>query len=73
MTVEPASYRWHRFPDEIISHAAWLYHMISISRRDVELALAGRGAGHSGAGAAERRGCQAFVQAPVLHGPQFKP
>jgi transposase-like protein len=29
----------HRFPAEIISHAVWLYHVFSLSLRDVELAL----------------------------------
>jgi putative transposase len=33
----------HRFPAEIISHAVWLYHVFSISLRDVELILAERG------------------------------
>jgi hypothetical protein len=33
----------HRFPAEIISHAAWLYHVFSLSLRDVELILAERG------------------------------
>ena len=33
----------HRFPAEIISHAAWLYHVFSLSLRDVELLLAERG------------------------------
>jgi putative transposase len=36
------SYR-HRFPAEIISHAVWLYHVFSLSLRDVELLLAERG------------------------------
>ena len=27
----------HRFPAEIISHAVWLYHVFSLSLRDVEL------------------------------------
>jgi len=43
MTLEPASYRRHRFPAEIISHAVWLYHAFSLSLRDVELILAERG------------------------------
>jgi putative transposase len=30
----------HRFPDEIVSHAVWLYHVFSLSLRDVELLLA---------------------------------
>src|SRR6202030_3157504 len=33
----------HRFPVEIISHAVWLYHVFSLSLRDVELLLAERG------------------------------
>jgi putative transposase len=37
-----ADYR-HRFPAEIISHAVWLYHVFSLSLRDVELLLAERG------------------------------
>jgi putative transposase len=33
----------HRFPVEIIGHAVWLYHVFSLSLRDVELILAQRG------------------------------
>jgi putative transposase len=43
MTPQPVSYRRHRFPAEIISHAVWLYHVFSLSLRDVELILAERG------------------------------
>jgi putative transposase len=43
MTAEPSLYRRHRFPGEIISHAVWLYHLFSLSLRDVELILAERG------------------------------
>ena len=49
MPVAPATaprdplYRGHRFPEEIISHAVWLYHAFSLSLRDVELILAERG------------------------------
>jgi transposase-like protein len=32
-----------RFPAEIIQHAVWLYHCLSLSLRDVELILAERG------------------------------
>ena len=39
MTPQPASYPRHRFPAEIISHAVWLYHVFSLSLRDVELIL----------------------------------
>jgi putative transposase len=38
-----ASYRGHRFPPEIISHAVWLYHRFCLSFRDVEDLLAERG------------------------------
>ena len=37
------SYRGHRFPPEIISHAVWLYHRFTLSFRDVEDLLAERG------------------------------
>lgn len=43
MTSDPVSYPRHRFPAEIISHAVWLYHVFSLSLRDVELILADRG------------------------------
>jgi putative transposase len=43
MTSNPVSYPRHRFPVEIISHAVWLYHVFSLSLRDVELILAERG------------------------------
>jgi putative transposase len=43
MTPELRSYHRHRFPAEIISHAVWLYHVFSLSLRDVELILAARG------------------------------
>ncbi|WP_216850007.1 IS6 family transposase, partial [Acidisoma sp. L85] len=33
----------HRFPADLISHAVWLYHVFSLSFRDVELLLAERG------------------------------
>src|SRR3979490_2688234 len=39
--AEPGSR--HRFPAEIITHAVWLYHVFSLSLRDVELLLAERG------------------------------
>jgi putative transposase len=42
MTADPASYPGYRFPAEIISHAVWLYHVFSLSLRDVELILAER-------------------------------
>jgi putative transposase len=40
MTPKSSSYHRHRFPAEIISHAVWLYHVFSLSLRDVELILA---------------------------------
>ena len=43
MTTQTASYPRHRFPAEIIGHAVWLYHVFSLSLRDVELILAERG------------------------------
>ncbi len=38
--TEPPSYRGHRYPAEIISHAVWLYYRFSLSLRDVEELLA---------------------------------
>ena len=43
MTPEPDTYPGYRFPAEIIRHAVWLYHLFSLSLRDVELILAERG------------------------------
>ena len=43
MMPESSSYHRHRFPAEIIRHAVWLYHVFSLSLRDVELILAERG------------------------------
>jgi putative transposase len=43
MTADPATYPGYRFPVEIISHAVSLYHVFSLSLRDVELILAERG------------------------------
>ena len=43
MTFESATYPGYRFPAEVIQHAAWLYHVFSLSLRDVELILAERG------------------------------
>ena len=48
----------HRFPAEIISHAVCLYHVFSLSLRDVELLLAERGGGVSYE--TVRRWCQKF-------------
>ena len=43
MKLPPDPHYRHRFPAEIISHAVWLYHVLSLSLRDVELMLAERG------------------------------
>ncbi len=43
MKSSTISYRGHRFPPEIISHAVWLYHRFCPSFRDVEDLLAERG------------------------------
>ena len=43
MNSETHSYRGHRFPPQIISHAVWLYHRFCLSFRDVEDLLAERG------------------------------
>jgi len=39
----PDPHHRHRFPADLISHAVWLYHVFSLSFRDVELLLAERG------------------------------
>ena len=43
MKKPPDPHHRHRFPAELISHAVWLYHVFSLSFRDVELILAERG------------------------------
>ncbi len=43
MTTTASSYAGFRFPQEIISHAVWLYFRFSLSFRDVEELLAERG------------------------------
>jgi putative transposase len=43
MRKPPDPHHRHRFPAELISHAVWLYHVFSLSFRDVELLLAERG------------------------------
>ena len=43
MTVTCTPYRGFRYPREVIQHAVWLYHCVSLSLRDVELILAARG------------------------------
>jgi transposase-like protein len=46
LAMAQPSYRRHRFPAEIIQHAIWLYLRFTLSYRDVEELLAGRGLGH---------------------------
>ena len=41
--MQKISYRYHRFPSEIIQHAVWLYFRFPLSYRDVEDLLAERG------------------------------
>jgi putative transposase len=43
MSPEPTTYPGYRFPAEIIRHAVWLYHLFSLSFRDIELILSERG------------------------------
>jgi putative transposase len=43
MKQPPDPHHRHRYPAEIISYAVWLYHVFSLSLRDVELVLAERG------------------------------
>ncbi len=42
-STPPDSYKRHRFPEEIIRHALWLYYRFTLSYRDVEQMLAQRG------------------------------
>ncbi len=37
------TYKRYRYPQEIISHAVWLYHRFTLSFRDIEELLACRG------------------------------
>jgi putative transposase len=59
MTSSPDPHYRHRFPAEIISHSVWLYHVFSLSLRDVELILAERGIVVSYE--TVRRGCKKFA------------
>jgi hypothetical protein len=43
MKKPPDPHYRHRFPAELISHGVWLYHVFSLSFRDVELLLSERG------------------------------
>ena len=58
MRSPPDPHYRHRFPAEIISHGVWLYHVFSLSLRDVELLLAERGIVVSDE--TVRRWCQKF-------------
>jgi putative transposase len=41
--ADPARYKNHRFPGEIISHGVWLSYRFSLRDRDVEAMLVVRG------------------------------
>lgn len=41
--ADPARYKHHRFPGEIISHGVWLYYRFPLSYRDVQERLCERG------------------------------
>jgi len=43
MSTKPATYPGYRFPAEVRQHATRLYHLFSLSLRDIELILAERG------------------------------
>ena len=43
MSADLTTHPGYRFPAEIISRVVWLYHVFSLSLRDVELILAERG------------------------------
>jgi putative transposase len=43
MKPSPDPHYRHRFSAEIIGYAIWLYHVFSLSLRDVELPLAAAG------------------------------
>ena len=60
MKPPPNPHYRHRFPAEIISHAVKLYHVFSLSLRDVELLLAERGIAVSYE--TVRRWCRKFGQ-----------
>ena len=42
-TTDPTLYKRHRYPNEIIAHAVWLYFRFPLSYRAVEALLAARG------------------------------
>ncbi|MDP1631218.1 MAG: IS6 family transposase [Caulobacter sp.] len=43
--MRPISFKWHRFPPEVIRHAVWLYFRFTLSIRDVEELQAQTGRG----------------------------
>jgi putative transposase len=43
VTAGGSSYRWFRFPPEVISHCVWLYHRFPLSFRDVRELMLERG------------------------------
>jgi putative transposase len=59
MTPPPDPDHRHRYPAEIINHAVWLYHVFSLSLRDVELILAERSVAVSSE--TVRRWCKKFA------------
>ena len=64
MTPEPATYPGYRFPAEIMGPAVWLYHIFSLSLRDVELLLAER---LSRNGQRRRRSTLVMISMPANH------
>jgi putative transposase len=41
--MQPISYKHHRSPADLISQTVWLYFRFTLSLRDVEELMAGRG------------------------------
>src|ERR1700688_559975 len=81
MKPPPDPHYRHRFPAEIISHAVWLYHVFSLSLRDVELLLAERGVvvsmkrfgdGARNSARALPNDCVAAVRGPATNGTLMK-
>jgi putative transposase len=58
--ADPARYKNHRFPGEVISHGVWLYYRFTLSYRDVQELLFERGIIVSHA--AVRQWCRKFGQ-----------
>jgi transposase-like protein len=56
------TYKRHRFPPDIISHAVWLYYRFNLSYRDIEDLLAERGIelSHEEATRVRERGMRRF-------------